>query len=162
MVFYGGEGEDTTSGAAAVIGDEEPGERLWTRMWREVHLTWEVLVDITRRPKPYPVLYVRCDSCGKVAPRTIVRHHGVWSSDGTGYTTPAEHECPLCGAYSPRVLGDQLDPGDSDVTTVRMTCTVRFGCFQFWRRCDTTFTVPAAATLVHCAACGERYPGPAA
>jgi hypothetical protein len=41
---------------------------------------------------------------------------------------------------------------------VAMTCTARFGCFQFWRRCDNTFTAPAAATVVHCTACGDRYP----
>lgn len=145
-----------------VIGDEEPVQRLCVRVWREVRLVWEVLVDITRRPKPEPVLYVQCDSCGKVAPRTSVRHHGRWSSDGSGYTTPPEYPCPLCGEYSPRVLGDQFDPDDPDVATVTMACTVRFGCWQFWRRCDTTFTVPASAALVHCSACGERYSGPAA
>jgi hypothetical protein len=36
-----------------------------------------------------------------------------------------------------------------------MTCTARFGCFQFWRRCDNTFTAPAAATVVRCTACGR-------
>jgi hypothetical protein len=112
--------------------------------WHEVRDVVRDLIDLTRRPAPYPVLYLRCGDCGKVAPRTSVRHHAGW--------------CPLCDAYSPRVVGDQVDPGDPDVETVAMTCTARFGCFQFWRRCDNTFTAPAAATVVRCTACGERYP----
>ena len=68
------------------------------------------------------------------------------------------YSCPLCDAHSPRVPGDQVDPSDPDVETVTMTCTARFGCFRFWRRCDNTFTAPAAATVVRRTACGERYP----
>ncbi len=40
-----------------VIGGEGPEERPGTRVWREIRVTSEVLVDITRRPKPYPVPY---------------------------------------------------------------------------------------------------------
>jgi hypothetical protein len=118
---------------------------------------WD-LIDLTRRPAPYPVLYLRCGDCGKVAPRTTVRHHAGWAGGRLVHTVPPVYPCPLCDADSPRVLGDQVDPGDPDVETVAMTCTARFGCFQFWRRCDNAFTAPAAATVVRCTACGERYP----
>ena len=112
--------------------------------WHEVRDVVRDLIDLTRRPAPHPVLYLRCGDCGKVAPRTSVRHHTGW--------------CPLCDVYSSRVVGDQVDPDDPDVETVTMTCTARFGCFQLWRRCENTFTAPVAATVVRCTACGQRYP----
>jgi Zn finger protein HypA/HybF involved in hydrogenase expression len=111
------------------------------------HEVWDVvraLIDLTRRPAPHPVLYLWCGDCGKVAPRTSVRHHTGW--------------CPLCDAYSPRVVGDQVDPDEPDVETVTRTCAARLSCFQLWRRCHNTFTAPAAATVVRCTACGQHYP----
>ncbi|MBN9748556.1 hypothetical protein DMP23_47050 [Amycolatopsis sp. A1MSW2902] len=62
------------------------------RARREIRLTAGMLAEIVRRPSPEPVLYLRCD--------------------GGGYVTPEESVCPLRGAASPRVVGDQLGPAN--------------------------------------------------
>lgn len=79
---------------------------------------WEILVDATRRPKLHPVRYLRCDRCGKVASRTSIRHQAGWTYGASpGHTAPPEYPCLLCGAYSPRVVGDQVSGGGSSCAT---------------------------------------------
>lgn len=138
------------------------GAARWAQSVREfLREVGEVIGDIVRRPAPHPVRYQRCDRCGGVAPRDRVRHYGRLTSDPMiASVTPPEYPCPLCEEYSPRVVGDEVDPGDPAVPTMTLVCTVRFGLWQGWRQCRTTFTVPAVAALVHCPACGARYTQP--
>lgn len=119
----------------------------------------ELLSEIAHGPRPYPVLYLRCDACGEVAPRLIVRRQGTFtiSDDGTeGYATPNEYQCPLCGVWTPRVLGDQVDPDNPATDTVLITCEHRLWAGYLWRRCRTTFRAPSQAAIIRCPACGHE------
>lgn len=114
--------------------------------WR---LTRELSVAFWREmragPQPLPVLYIACDGCGQVTPRTKIQK--IMSiSEGQFTGSPPETVCEACDHAQPRIVNDEV-PADSTVV-----CTGRrFRRFGFKRRrkpCGDSFTVPATAVLV--------------
>jgi hypothetical protein len=136
-------------------GDVEPtGWRLVrdlvTEFWREMRAG----------AQPLPVLYLLCDGCGNVTPRTSVRKSFSVANGEVSGGTP-ESVCAACDYAQPRVVDDEV-PADTTIV-----CTGhqfrRFGFIRRRRRtCGENFAVSAMATLVICPWCMTEQPGPAA
>lgn len=123
-------------------------------------LVGETLRWLFTKPKPEPVAYLRCSCCEEIAPLASIRH--ITGSRGVRWVhlAPDEVGCLLCGKFSPRVVGDDIDPAAPGTETVDVECRHRFGFLLAWRRCRTVSTVPATAAVIQCTACGNRTPGP--
>ena len=121
----------------------------------------EFAVEIWREqradPQPLPVLYLVCDGCGQVTPRTSVQKSYSLTERGLAGGTP-ESVCDRCRHAQPRVVDDAV-PADTTVI-----CTGhrfrRIGIKRSRKPCGESFTVPAAATLVICPWCVTTQPGP--
>lgn len=119
-----------------------------TSAWQRIRTTWTAAR--ARRPAPWPVEYVQCSSCGKIGYRVAERML-LSQREGEDCSTPTEYQCPLCQAYSIRIVGDE--PGAEQDTA---TCSARLGAEYLFARCGASFAVPADATAVICPVCGDR------
>lgn len=145
---------------------------------REIREFVGELRDELRRPAPVYRPYIRCDRCGRVAPRLTEAHTTTFVVDArqaagrrfTSTSTPPETVCPLCEHRQPRTVGDKLPAAAADarragvdgVEVAEFASGHRWGLLGRWRRCGEVFTAPVVAAAVICPVCGTVTPGPAA
>jgi hypothetical protein len=130
--------------------------------WREfLAALRELAREMRADPQPLPVLYLRCDGCEQVTPRTSVRKHYIVTATATETAldggTP-ESVCEVCDHGQIRVVGDEV-PADTTIGCSGRRFR-RFGIKRSRKPCGASFTVPAAAVLVVCPWCITTQPGP--
>ena len=126
--------------------------------WREfLAALGELVREFRSDPQPLPVLYLRCDGCGQVTPRTGVRKHYSVTPTSLNGGTP-ESVCAACDYGQVRVVGDEVPADTTIVCTGRRFR--RIGTRRSRKPCGQSFAVPAAAALVLCPWCITTQPGP--